>query len=58
MKDEYHYKETFFQEADDGIPSHWVVQYYKTGDPWPISKYFSIHSEAIEFEKNICKVEE
>ena len=50
----YH-KETFFQAADYGIPSHWVVQYYDDGNPFPEAEYFKTREEAERFEKSILE---
>lgn len=47
------HKETFLQPADDGIPSHHVVQYYENGDPFPHAEYFGNAIDAAEFEKTL-----
>lgn len=49
------HKETFFQPADSGIPSHWVVQYWDTDNTtgFPEASYFSKLEEAIVFEKTL-----
>ena len=52
----YH-KETFFQAADYGVPSHWVVQYYTDDNEnsFPEAKYFKSKEEAEKFEKSILE---
>jgi hypothetical protein len=52
----YH-KETFFQAADYGIPSHWVVQYYDSEDEYafPNAEYFKSREDAEEFEKSLLE---
>jgi len=44
-------KETFFQPANDGIPSHWVVQYWE--DSMVEAQYFNSQEEADIFEKTL-----
>jgi len=53
------HKETFFQSADSGIPSHWVVQYWDN-DPsgFPEASYFSTEEDAREFEKELTYYDE
>jgi hypothetical protein len=42
--------DVFHQEADDGIPSHWCVQYFKTdGAGFVECKYFDTWTEANEY---------
>ena len=46
------HKETFFQPAHDGIPGHWVVQYYESEDAaFPEAAYFDDSFQASEFER-------
>ena len=45
-------KEMFFQPAFDGIPSHWVVQYYEEGKAFPDAAYFKTESDALKFADN------
>jgi len=47
------HKETFYQGADEGIPSHWVVQYYIYGKGFPEASYFNTEEEAKEFENEL-----
>jgi len=47
------HKETFHQEGGDGIPSHWVVQYYVYGEGFPRASYFNTYDEAEEFENKL-----
>jgi len=51
----FKHKETFFQEADDGIPSHWVVQYYDVGSKFPCARYFGKEKDALTFEREITR---
>jgi len=52
----YH-KETFFQAADYGIPSHWVVQYYPDDDEnsFPKAEYFKSLEDAKKFEESLLE---
>ena len=45
------HKETFFQEVNDGIPSHWVVQYWE--DSMVEAHYCNSKEEADIFEKSL-----
>ena len=48
------HKETFFQPAHDGVPGHWVVQYYDSeaeNPEFPIAEYFGHSSDAAMFEQ-------
>ena len=48
------HKETFFQPADDGIPSHWVVQYWENNPGgFPEASYFESMEDATEFEETL-----
>ena len=48
------HKETFRQDAHDGIPTHYVVQYWVDNpNTFPESSYFSTLVEAVEFEKTL-----
>ena len=49
------HKETFYQPAEAGIPSHWVVQYYVDNDPFPHASYFETQVEADKFEIELEK---
>jgi hypothetical protein len=62
------HKETFFQSASDGIPSHWVVFYWPE-DLHPMhdtheAEYFGDYKKAQEFEASLqafddwCSVQE
>lgn len=48
------HKETFYQASFQGIPGHWVVQYWDD-DPNDFceASYFSSQEEAEEFEKEL-----
>lgn len=48
------HKETFFQRSYDGVPSHWVVQYWE-GSPngFAEANYFKNRDDAAEFEKEL-----
>ena len=48
------HKETFFQAGEEGIPSHWVVQFYVDGSAFPEAAYFSTEKEARELEEALC----
>ena len=51
------HKETFFQPADDGIPAHWVVQYWESkDDAFPEAQYFDNSFDAAEFEMTMSNV--
>lgn len=54
------HKETFFQPAEDGIPSHYVVQYWSTESPdaFPFASYFDSECEAIKFEETLIPYNE
>jgi hypothetical protein len=48
------HKETFFQAAHDGIPGHWVVQYWESKEStFPEAQYFDNSFDAAEFEKTM-----
>ena len=54
----YH-KETFYQPADDGIPAHWVVQYWESReDAFCQASYFDSEEDALEFEELLVKENE
>ena len=54
----YH-KETFMQPAHDGIPRHWVVQYWVfKNDDFCQAQYFSDLKAAIEFEATLIHEED
>ncbi len=40
-------KEVFRQREYDGIPEHWVVQYYQ--DKYLYAEYFATEEEAMKF---------
>ena len=49
------HKETFFQPAHDGIPGHWVVQFYDTeaeNPEFPLAEYFEDSFDASVFERD------
>ena len=49
------HKETFFQPADDGMPSTWVVQFYTdNGNGFPDAQYFATEKEARAFESDLA----
>jgi len=54
--DPLYHKETFYQPAYDGIPGHWVVQYYIGNHPFPQAAYFTTQKEAEEFEKELVGI--
>ena len=48
------HKETFYQQADEGLPPTWVVQFYTDNENgFPDAKYFKTMEEAVEFEKQL-----
>jgi len=47
------HKETFYQAAFQGIPAHWVVQFYIDDNPFPEAAYFSSEEDAVEFEQEL-----
>lgn len=47
------HKETFYQPPFEGVPGHWVVQFYIDNNPFPEAAYFSSEEEAKDFEKEI-----
>ena len=53
------HKETFFQRGEDGIPSHWVVQYWDN-DPtdFPEASYFGSAEGAEKFEKELVSYDD
>jgi len=57
MKENIKFKELFYQEAFDGVPSTWVVQYYVGDNPFPEARYFPSKSEAEAFEVSISYIE-
>lgn len=48
------HKETFLQPAEDGMPQHWVVQYWADNpNTFPEASYFDDLSEAVAFEETM-----
>lgn len=55
-------KEVFFQDYNDGIPSHWVVFYWPE-ESSPLldtheAQYFNSYEECEEFEKTLTDYED
>jgi len=53
------HKETFRQGWDEGIPPHWVVQYWETkSSTFCEAQYFATAKEAVEFEDTLEKIDD
>ena len=47
------HKETFFQACFEGVPSHWVVQFYVDDNPFPDAAYFRDEETALRFKQDL-----
>ena len=53
------HKETFYQSAYDGVPGHWVVQYWEDSpNNFPEASYFGSEREAEEFRKELVEYDD